>query len=89
MKIPKTFELAGSTWTVELVPNFTMLGQCSRDDRLIFLRENMLPEHQEQAFFHELTHAIKYMQGETEHNEQQVDGFATYLHQFFKTVKYK
>ena len=89
MKIPKTFQLGGADWQVIQIPNFALLGQCLRDDRTIFLRKNMPTEHKEQTFCHELIHAIKYMQGEDDHNEQQVDLFATFLHQFMKTAKYK
>ncbi len=89
MRIPKTFQLAGSTWKVVQIKDFTHLGQCLRDVRTIHLRENTPKELKDQTFCHELVHAIKFMMGEEDHNEIAVDAFATYLHQALNTAQYK
>jgi hypothetical protein len=49
----------------------------------------MHAEMKEQTFCHELVHAIKYMMGEDDHDEKVVDIFATFLHQYLKTARYK
>ena len=87
MKIPMTFRLGGATWKVVEIQDFALLGQCLRDVRTIHLRKNALKELKEQTFCHELVHAIKYTLGEDDHNEQAVDLFATFLHQYLVTNK--
>lgn len=89
MRIPKTFELAGSVWSVVQIKDFNLLGQCLRDERTIHLKQNIPKELKEQTFCHELTHAIKFMMGESEHDEKYVDVFATFLHQVLNTMRYK
>jgi hypothetical protein len=87
LKIPKSFQLAGSTWVVEQVIDFENLGQTFRDECRIVLRENLPPQVKEHTFFHELCHSIKFMMGQEDHDEVEVDGFAAYLHQYEKTKK--
>ena len=89
MRIPKSFELGGTTWTVTQVKNLDNLGVCQRDVNTILIRENAPRSIKEQTFCHELTHAIKFTLGEDNHDEQKVDVFATFLHQFLNTARYK
>lgn len=88
MKIPTQFQLAGSTWTVTQIHDYNLLGSCNRDTRQIILKKNVLHEVKEQCFFHELVHAVHYMLGKDEHDEKEVDVFATFLHHFLQTAKY-
>ena len=74
-------------WKVVQIEDFALLGQCSRDVRTIHLKKNIPQEIKEQTFCHELVHAIKFMLGEDDHNEQAVDVFATFLHQYMVTNK--
>ena len=87
MKIPHTFSLAGSEWKVEQFPDFHVLGLCNRDIRTITLKQNVPKEVKEQTFCHELVHAIKYMMGEIDHDEKEVDVFAVFLHHFLITAR--
>ncbi len=90
MRIPKTFELGGMTWEVVQIDNLAELGRCLRDIQTIQLKKNEKPATKQQAFCHELVHAIKYTLGEADdHDEQKVDLLGTMLHQFLKTAKYK
>lgn len=86
MNIPKTFQLAGVSWTVEQVKGMEDLGLCERDKALIILRKDLPREQKELTFFHELFHAIKYTQGDGgPHDEKEIDSLAYMLHQFLKT----
>ena len=84
--VPDSFTLAGTVWTVKRVPEYADLGTCARDKATIFLREGMSQQVEETTFLHELVHAIKYMQGidAEKHDEQEIDSFAYYLHQYLK-----
>lgn len=88
--IPKTFELAGFTWTVrESARLKEKWGHCDLKKREIVLRASLEPEVKFQTFCHELTHAILIAMGKNsdEHIEEWVDAFAMFLHQYFKTAK--
>jgi hypothetical protein len=89
MRIPKTFDLGGTQWTVTQVKDLDNLGVCQRDVHTILLRENVPKKIKEQTFCHELTHAIKFTLGEDAHDEQKVDVFATFLHQYLNSARYK
>lgn len=39
----------------------------------------------EQTFYHELVHAVLFTMGKANHDEEFVDAFGSYLHQFMKT----
>lgn len=41
----------------------------------------------EATFFHELVHAIKFVMGDTDHSEKEVEGFGNLLHQWVITSK--
>lgn len=86
MKIPKTFSLGGTVWTVKEVPNLAELGLCYRDEALICIRKGLSAQVKLGSFCHELVHAIKYTQGDGgPHDEKEVDAFANLLHQFLIT----
>jgi hypothetical protein len=89
MRIPKSFELGGMTWTVELIEDLGDLGRCMRDIQTIHVKKNEKVQTREQAFCHELVHAIKFTLGDDAHDEKEVDVFGTMFHQFLKTAKYK
>ena len=90
MRIPKTFQLAGAEWVVLQIPDYNVLGLCSRDNRTITLKQNIPQELKQQTFCHELVHAIKFMMGEAEgHDEKEVDVFATFLHHFLISAESK
>ena len=87
MKIPKTFLLGGSKWTVEEVSKLDNCGLTLRDECSILIRKELPIQVREQTFCHELIHAIKYAMGDQDHNEKEVEAMGHLLHQFFKTVK--
>jgi hypothetical protein len=87
VKIPKTFKLAGSTWIVEMVPDLPDLGMTHRDECKIQLRADLMTQVKEHTFIHELCHAIKFMMGQEDHDEVEIDAFAAFLHQYHKTAK--
>ena len=88
MIIPKTFQLAGVKWKVRQVQGLTELGLCVRDKATILLQKECDAKNKEVAFVHELTHAIKYTQGDSgPHDEKEVDSFAYLLHQYMVTAK--
>lgn len=88
MKIPKQFELGGMTWSVEQIDDLADLGRCLRDAQKIHIKKNEKAQTKQQAFCHELVHAIKFTMGETDHDEKEVDILGTLIHQFLKTSKY-
>lgn len=84
MKIPSKFKLGGIDWKVTqeaVLP--TALGATSQSQAHVALLEELPQQVKEQTFCHELVHCILYSMGQSEHNEQLVDGFATFLHQYF------
>lgn len=89
MKIPKSFILGAISWTVskpDTLPG--ALGVTTYDHAKIEVLKGLSTQIQEQTFCHELVHAILYSMGKAmPHDEEFVDGFATFLHQFLKTAK--
>lgn len=85
--VPSKFQLAGFTWTVELVPQSLQedLGLTHRDLLKITIRDNLLVPVAQSTFWHELLHAIEYMRGRQDHDEVMIDSFALFLHQFWIT----
>lgn len=88
--IPKKFDLGGITWKVEqldVIPG--AMGACSNSEAIIILLKNLSPEVKMQTFLHELAHAILFSMGKSadQHDEQFVDGFATFFLQFLKSAK--
>jgi hypothetical protein len=88
MKIPKSFQLAGFKWLVKHQPSLNNLGECHSSKGLIFLRDEQTESAKQQAFCHELVHAILFSMGDSgPHDEKFVDGFAYLLHQYMVTNK--
>jgi len=85
LDIPKSFKLAGCTWTVELVKDLSDMGLSNPQTYEIHIREGMNDQATVATFFHELVHAIKFTMGETDHNEKEVEGFGNLLHQWYTT----
>ena len=88
MKIPKTFEMGGTTWKVEEVSHLDDCGITYRDEALIRLRKELPKQSKEQTFYHELFHVMKFTVGNLgDHDEKEVEAMAHMLHQFLKTAK--
>ena len=88
MKIPTTFEMGGTTWTVKQVPKLDDCGITYRDDAVILLRKELPKQSKEQTFLHELFHVMKFTMGHlNDHDEKEVELMAHLLHQFMKTAK--
>lgn len=88
MIVPKSFQLAGVRWKVRQIAGLPELGRCDRDKATILLQKEQTDASKEVAFCHELVHAIKFTMGDSgPHNEQEVDSFAFFLHQYMNTYK--
>ena len=90
MVVPKSFQLAGVKWKVQENPHLINMGECHSQRGLIYLKPdpNYSPPVLEQAFCHELVHAILFTMGDSgPHDEKFVDGFAALLHQYLLTAK--
>lgn len=66
-----------------------LCGDCDIKTKTIRVLATLDEEVKEQTFCHELVHAIKFSMGKEEanHNEEDTDGFAMYLHQYLNTAK--
>ena len=89
MKIPSSFQLAAITWKVEEVDKLIgAYGVTYLQDNVIQVLKDLKPPQKKQTFCHELVHAILFSMGkELPHDEQFVDAFAHYLHQYLETAK--
>lgn len=87
MKIPRSFQLAGITWKVVETDAISDMGHCDSEAATIRLRSDLSPQVKQATFCHELQHAIRYMSGETDHDEKEVDLHGNLLHQFLTTYK--
>ena len=89
MKIPSTFQLAAITWKVEQFDKLlNAYGACYLQDNTIHLLKTLQPAQKAQTFCHELVHAILFSMGkQMPHDEEYVDAFAHYLHQYLETAK--
>lgn len=85
MKIPKTFQLAGTTWKVEEVEGLTELGYCDPTVAVVRIRSTLPNAVKESTFCHELMHAIHDTAGLRDHDERDIDAFGHLLHQFLTT----
>lgn len=91
MRIPTSFKLGGITWKVVLRKRLPgKYGECDLAKTTIYVKENIDQELKEQTFCHELIHAIMFARGisQEDHNETEVDAFATFLHQFLTSAQY-
>ena len=89
MQIPKKFNLAGLTITVEtdntMIANKKIIGEARYNSQKITMdMEGACREMTEQSFLHELVHWIFYVMGEDKLrcNERVVDLFAQFLYQY-------
>lgn len=80
-----SFQLAGSTWSVQLSPDITEMGYCDSESHIIKIRSNLSEQARMATFYHELVHAILFTMGQTNHNEEFVDTFGGFMHQFMNT----
>ena len=94
MKIPNSFDLLGSTVTVDYDGNLwrteQALGKSMFNENKIVLDENMLADKAQHTFCHELVHFILYYmskEGLTE-DEEFVDLLGGMLHQALSTMEY-
>ncbi|WP_244905652.1 hypothetical protein [Listeria newyorkensis] len=87
--IPSEVKVAGVIYNVVekdlvVVGESAVLGSCDFDKTEIELKTGMSQTRKEQVFIHELTHAILFEAGFTEHDEDLVDRFAIVAHQVLK-----
>lgn len=90
MIIPSEFQLGGMTWKVVKRKRLKgRYGECDLKKLQIQILDTIPQELKEQTFCHELVHAIKIAMGSNtdDHNEQEIDAFATYLHQYLTSAK--
>ena len=85
--VPTTFQLAGVTWRVVETDAISDMGHCDSESATIRLRSDLSAQMKAATFCHELQHAIRFMAGEAEHNERDVDAHGNLLHQFLTTHK--
>lgn len=97
--IPKSFELGGRKFAVELVDNLVQdqsaVGLAKYMTCEVKVQKNcsgakMSTDAMEQAFYHELAHHLYDVMGNRElsQNEAHVDLLGTFLHHFAKSAKY-
>lgn len=77
-----TFQLAGSKWYVNYLSHMEEMGKCDPEKQTIFIRMDMNKQTTEQTFYHELVHAIMFTMGKLNHDEEFVDTFGAFLHQY-------
>ena len=58
------------------------MGKCDAEKQLITIRMDMNKQTTEQTFYHELVHAILFTMGKLNHEEEFVDTFGAFLHQY-------
>ena len=87
MGLPSSFRLAGCEWVVKFVQDLPEMGLCDSAKYEIHIRDGMNIQATTATFFHELVHAIKFVMGDTDHNEKEVEGFGNLLHQWVLTSK--
>lgn len=87
VKIPKSFQLAGTRWTVEECAVLgDAMGQCDSNTATIRLLKSLSPQTKAQTFCHELIHAILFTMGHVSHDEREVDAQGHLLHQFLQQM---
>jgi hypothetical protein len=70
---------------VSFVKDLPDMGHCDPTKYEICIREGMNEQASVATFYHELVHAIKFVMGEIDHSEKEVEGFGNLLHQWFVT----
>lgn len=89
-RIPSQFDLGGITWTVEQLETIPgCMGLTDPTKFKVLLLKELGPQAKFQTFLHELAHCIMFAMGKTneQHDEQFVDGFATFFFQYLKSAK--
>ncbi len=87
MRIPEKFTLGAVKWEVKIVDELPdKFGQCDSKTARILLEKNDKKSVMEQAFCHELLHALLYATGRPDHDEILVDGVAQFLHQYLTQI---
>lgn len=61
------------------------MGYCDAETYTIYLRDGMCPQATAATFYHELVHAVLFSMGKMNHDEEFVEAFAVFLHQFTET----
>lgn len=90
--IPKTFQLGGRTWTVEvhdlIDSDQDLHGDTDSSECVIRLRKGK-PELMQHTFYHELCHAIAYTLGWRKFNkdEDKIDSLGGMFYQYLKTKR--
>lgn len=87
--LPKKFTLGAVTWdVVEMAPLHNVYGSTHVDQSKVVVLSTLPQPVKEQTFYHELVHCILFAMGkQMPHDEEFVDGFATFLHQYEHTKK--
>ena len=57
-------------------------GKCDPEKQIISIRMDMNKQTTEQTFYDELVHAIMFTMGKLNHDEEFVDTFGAFLHQY-------
>jgi len=84
-KMEDKIQLGAIVWTVETTTRKDIEGQCFPAEHKMIISNQFSQQHQELAFYHELTHAILYTMGnDLFMNEEFVHTFSTFLHQALK-----
>ena len=83
--VATSFSLAGSVWYVNYVMHMDDMGKCDPEKQTISIRMDMNKQTTEQTFYHELVHAIMFTMGKLNHDEEFVDTFGAFLHQYHRT----
>ena len=63
------------------------MGNCEPAQALLRIRRDMPLQAKMSTFYHELVHAILFTMGRNNHDEDFVDTFGNFLHQFSETVQ--
>lgn len=100
--IPKSFELGGCTYTVEITDIKPEGTRDSTTGTIIYPINKIMiysnhtgyictDNYKESSFYHEMVHGILATMGKSDLNDDEdfVEGFANILHQVIKTSKYE
>jgi len=93
MKLPKTIDIFGKTYSIESMNSDTLHGQCCHDELKIYLDDSLSGNDRIQTLCHECLHAILYRIGaaaeiEDGLEEVIVDSIATWFVETFH-VKFR
>ena len=58
---------------------------CYPEECMIRIRKELNQQAKETTLYHELVHAILFSMGKSNHDEEFVDTFGGFLHQYMKT----